>query len=228
MRTLQLVCLSIFLLYNSLMFSQARMDVGGFGGVSYYMGDINPSKQFYSPQPAVGALIRYNFDQRYSIRGNVLYGTLSANDQDFKNLYQQTRNHSFNTSAFEVAVLAEFNFLPYVVANDKFNRSTYLVAGIAYAMMPSTPSPSQFSIPFGIGYKINLLRNWAFGAEWTLRKTFSDNIDGLNGKDYLNNSYKQTAFANNNDWYSFCGIFLTYMIFSEELKCAAYGEKKKH
>lgn len=228
MRNKYPVLFFVILLYHSFAFAQIKMDLGGIAGVSFYMGDINPSRLFYSPQPSGGILYRCNFDSRYSLRGSFFYGTLSANDMDFNNIYQQSRNHSFSSPVLDFAVQAEFNFLPYSVGNEKAKRSTYLLAGVSYAMLPGSQSPSQFALPLGFGYKINIVRNWAFGIEWSFRKTFSDDIDGLGGKEFISNSYKQTAFANNNDWYSFCGVFLTYMIFSQELKCAAYGEKKKH
>lgn len=219
-----LVCFLFICEYSD---AQTRIDVGGYLAGSYYLGDINPSRQFYSVKPAGGGLFRYNFNQRYALRGSVMYGTLSGNDNDFDNTYQKLRSHSFNTPVADIALQAEFNFLPYAVANDKTRRSSYIFAGLCYFLVPGTTSPSQIGIPLGVGYKINLKNKWAAGFEWSFRKTFTDNIDGLNGKDFFPNSFKQTGFANNRDWYSFCGIFITYMIFSEELKCAAYGDKKK-
>lgn len=219
--------LLVFLLFICLFsIAQTRIDVGGYVAGSYYLGDVNPSRQFYSVKPAGGALFRYNFDQRYALRGSVMYGTLSGNDNDFNNAYQKARSHSFSTPVADIALQAEFNFLPYAVANDKAKRSTYIFAGICYFLVPNTPSPSQLGIPLGIGYKINLRNKWAAGVEWSFRKTFTDNIDGLDGKDFFPNTFKQTGFANTRDWYSFCGIFITYMIFSQDLKCAAYGDKK--
>lgn len=222
-----------FLLFVVLLFiglkvnAQTRIDVGGYISGSFYLGDINPALLFYSVKPSGGALFRYNFDQRYALRGSIMYGTLSGNDNDFDNVYQKARSHSFSTPVADVAIQAEFNFLPYAVANDKARRSTYIFTGLCYYIVPNTISPSQIGIPLGIGYKINLKNKWAAGVEWSFRKTFTDNIDGLNGKDFFPDTFKQTGFANTRDWYSFCGIFITYMIFSEDMKCAAYGDKKK-
>ncbi len=36
------------------------LEVGLFGGAGYYLGDINPGKQFSEAQPAFGLIARYN------------------------------------------------------------------------------------------------------------------------------------------------------------------------
>lgn len=222
----KLLLISVFFIPYLSVISQIKIDVGGFVGGSFYLGDINTSRLFYSTKIAGGALYRYNFNPRYALRGSIIYGNLSGNDKDFSNQYQQLRNQSFNTPLVDVTFQAEFNFLPYVVASDKNTYSSYILSGVSYFMVPNTNTPHQLAIPLGMGLKFNLKRNWAAGVEWSFRKTFTDDIDGLDGKSFFMDTHKQTGFANNRDWYSFCGIFLTYMIYNEEMKCAAYDEKK--
>ena len=223
-----LIFIILFIPFVSI--SQIRVDLGGFGGVSYYLGDINKSRLFYASSPSAGAFLRYNFNPRYAVRGSLYYGSLKAKDKDFSNAYQQTRNQEFSTSLVDIALQAEFNFLPYVVGNNTFNKdnnSTYLLLGISYFMAPNTNEPNQIAIPLGMGYKFNLKNKWAAGIEYSFRKTFTDGIDGLDGKTLLPETNKQTGFAHNKDWYSFFGVFISYMIFSQELSCNAYGSKKR-
>jgi len=92
---------------------QPNSDYGIFGGVSTYLGDINPGRIMYSPLPAAGILYRYNLHPRQAIRGSIFYGGLRANDLDFNNVFQTTRNSSFTGSVAELAAQFEFNFLPY-------------------------------------------------------------------------------------------------------------------
>jgi hypothetical protein len=64
---------------------QQTFDYGVFGGVSSYMGEINPNKLLYSPSPAAGMFFRYNLHPRQSIRTSIIAGGLRANDLDFNN-----------------------------------------------------------------------------------------------------------------------------------------------
>jgi hypothetical protein len=41
-------------------------EVGFFGGVSYYIGDLNPAKHFLSSKPAYGVVARVNLNPRWS------------------------------------------------------------------------------------------------------------------------------------------------------------------
>ncbi len=67
-RYLLLVLLSVFVIP---LIAQRDSDYGVFGGISYYMGDINPEKYFYAPSPALGIIYRYNFHPRHAIRTNI-------------------------------------------------------------------------------------------------------------------------------------------------------------
>ena len=40
------------------------LEIGISGGVSYYLGDINPALPYVYSQPAYGAMVRYNINNR--------------------------------------------------------------------------------------------------------------------------------------------------------------------
>jgi hypothetical protein len=210
----------IFLLIPLTLFSQRKTDIGVFAGTSYYMGDLNPSRFFYSPGFAIGPIYRYNFNLRNSMRLSGFYHTLHASDLDFKDTFQVQRNSSFQASFVDAAAMYEFNFTPYKTTHRKFNHTFYLSVGLGYHLVitSNTTSNSHVTIPFGMGYKVNVTKKMAAGAELSVRKTFNDNIDGveniaLHGKKHL---------FGNNDWYTFAGIFITYKIFNFREDCPAY------
>ena len=60
-----------------------------------------------------------------------------------------------------------------------------------------------------IGYKSNFLGNLILGVEVGARYTFSDALDG-SLPDNQNNQQFRFGNINNNDWYVFSGITLTY------------------
>ena len=202
-----------------LIHAQKKSDIGIFSGGSYYIGDINLARQFYSPSIAVGGIYRYNINLRYSLRGNIYYGGLKGDDLDFNNDYQIQRGARFNASIIDCSIQFEFNFFPYQTTKKKNGYSTYVTAGLGYTFfIGSDPSLNHLMIPFGVGFKININKRLSAGLEWDFRKTFSDNIDGL--QNLSNTVYK--SFIHNNDWYSFAGIFLTYRIFRYIEECPAY------
>jgi hypothetical protein len=218
-----LIFLLILILSLSLtndIFSQRKADIGIFAGTSWYQGDINPSLPFYSADFAAGLIYRYNFHARTSVRVSGIWHNLSANDLDFMNDIQQARAASFNSEFIDMAVSWEFNFLPYRTAFRKTKHSPYVSAGIGYNLVLSSDagSNSHLTIPFGLGYKFNVTNRMSAGLECTFRKTFTDNIDGLENYS-LNDDY---LLLGNKDWYTFAGIFITYKIFKFREDCPVY------
>ena len=204
-------------------FSQAQRNavVGVSLGEAYYLGEINTSKQFYSPNFAYSAFYRYDINPRYSARANVTYTHLSANDMDFDSNYQRTRNESMNVSILDITLQAEFNFLPYNPTSRKNNYTPFVTAGATYYLKDFTIENiiNNLAIPFGFGFKYNINKKITFGAEWVFRKTFRDDLDY---KGYTNSKNKQIAYQNDKDWYSIGGIFLTYK-FKTYTKCPAFN-----
>ncbi|MBN2614008.1 MAG: hypothetical protein JXB00_20795 [Bacteroidales bacterium] len=227
----KLIFLTLLLPFSIICFSQRDANVGIFAGTAYYMGDINPNRHFYRPRPSLGLLYRYNFNNHYSLRANAYYAYLSGSDIDFASEYhadRHTRPVDFNTSVLDGTVQFEFNFLPYVPNNKKWEYTTYVSGGIGYSMILGSgvgtsydavrnPVP-HFTFPFGVGFKLNLTRTISAGAEWSFRKSFSDRVD------FLTNPSRQTSFTHNNDWYSFAGIFITYKFFNFAVDCPAYAQ----
>ncbi|HBE40075.1 MAG TPA: hypothetical protein DDW27_02520 [Bacteroidales bacterium] len=205
---------------------QRNADYGVFGGVSTYIGDINPGRLIYAPLPAAGVLYRYNFHPRQALRANIFYGGLRGRDMDFANNFQTVRDSSFSGSVGELAVQFEFNFLPFTTQGRLWDFSPYFAAGAGVAYINSTTASDiratsfQPVIPFSIGFKINIHKNMGLEAEYGFRKTFYDNFDGLN--DMV--AQEDHGLIHNNDWYSFAGIVLTWKIYNRLKGCPAYAD----
>jgi hypothetical protein len=222
---------SLFFCLSLSLSGQRNSDYGIFGGVSSYLGDINPDRPFYSPRPAGGIFYRYNLNPREALRTSIFLGGLRANDLDFKNNYQQTRAASFSGIVGEWALQFEFNFLPYSLLGKQWNYTPYLAAGAGVSYVKSSYSsasaPSSSSskvipvIPFSFGFKVNIYKNIGLEAEYGFRKTFYDNFDGL--KDLVAPS--DVALIHNNDWYSFAGLAVTWKIYSKLAGCPAYSDE---
>ncbi|MEM1216325.1 MAG: DUF6089 family protein, partial [Bacteroidota bacterium] len=106
-------------------------EVGPWGGVSYYFGDLNTNYRLNRPNAAGGIMARYNFNDRicFSLSGN--YGKVEAYDSDSQNPFEFNRNLSFESDVFDGSALLEFNFLPYIHGNRDYFFTPYLFAGLS-------------------------------------------------------------------------------------------------
>ena len=195
--------------------AQRRDNIGIFAGTSYYYGDINPDRLFYSPGLALGGIFRYNINKRYAFRLNGYFTRLSGDPNDFSDVVHDiTPSGAFNTYIFDAACLMEFNFFPYLPEVKRWDYTTYLSVGIGYVSVSNIP----ITIPFGIGFKLNVTNTICTGLEWSFRKTFNDIIDETENATNIN------SIIHNNDWYSFLGIFVTYRFFNFMIDCPAYDD----
>jgi len=200
--------------------AQRNSDYGVFGGISYYMGDINPETFFYNPAPAVGIIYRYNFHPRHALRTNIYYGTISADDLDFNNDFQQSRAASFKSSIVEWTLQFEFNFLPYTTTGRWGDYSPYFAAGAGACLVTRDGLTLTPVIPLSVGIKVNIHKNLGLELEYGARKTFYDNFDGLTD----NIDPDHYSWTHNNDWYMFTGVTFTWKMFHKLQSCPAYDD----
>jgi hypothetical protein len=195
--------------------AQHKADFGVILGGSYYLGDLNPGKQFHNIKPSLGTLIRFNINKRYAVRLSGCYMSLAASAADSRELrLPYPYNPSFSTNLLDFTGQIEFNFLPYITGEDKLVGSTYIAGGIGYALGLSN-GISFLTIPFGIGAKFNITERLSTGIEWSYRKTFNDNIDNVT-------SPLGHSALHNNDWYSTFGLLITYKFVKFAADCAVY------
>lgn len=212
------------MLFPICVFSQpaSSIDFGAGMGMSSYFGDINQEKLFYNSQMSFDGFMRYNFNNRYAIRANVLSAKLKANDRDFKNPYQENRRKFFIRSIFEIGVVGEVNFFPYQNPTEwgVSNGTIYALLGVAHAMSYTARKENNgaSSIMFGVGYKRALKRRWAIEAEWAFRKLLKDDLDEIS--DPIKSGKTSSLF--NNDWYYVLGIRISYNLWQQSGKCRTF------
>lgn len=198
--------LSVFaltLIYNFI--ASQRHEIGPFGGISYYLGDINPKKHFAQNKYALGILYRYNINPHWAIRANLYYGKVHAHDQIIK--FNPKRNLHFRSDITEVAIGMELNFFQYKTGDKKRRFSPFMTAsigyfhfnpqaelnGVWYDLQPlgtegqgtsAYPNKKPYSLgsyvlPFGLGFKVSLGKSVCISTEWIIRKTFTDFLDDV-------------------------------------------------
>ncbi|MDR1878411.1 MAG: DUF6089 family protein [Bacteroidales bacterium] len=188
-------------------------EIGLSGGVSFYMGDLNPKGVFTGSRPAGGILFRYNINPRFAFKVTALFGSMEASDA--KTGSDIARNLSFRSPLSELSAQMEINFLRLYNEKGLNPFSPYLFAGASvFSFCPRAElngvwydlqalgtegqelnmvddngllhnkkryALTGFSIPFGIGMRVNFLKYYCVGLEWGFRKTFTDYIDDVSG-----------------------------------------------
>lgn len=147
---------------------------------------------------AFGVHLRKNLNQRFALRGQLTYGTLSADDKLSTSPFQQNRNLNFTTELYEFAGTIEFNFLPYDALDSKHPFSPYTFVGLSifrfnpetdlegnvYELQPLATENKDYSLtsvglPFGFGFKLALTDRFILSADWGMRRTFTDYLDDV-------------------------------------------------
>lgn len=216
MKQLLSVFISLSLILPSL--SQSKTEIGISGGGSFLQGDINADSYYKDASYCFGALVRYNLSHRYAFRVHLNYLNLKATDAKSSDQFRLLRNASFSASILDIAALFEFNFLPFKFTERYNSYSSYLNIGLGTHIIGP---PVGLTLPMGFGIKKTIGRRWCIGAEYNIRKTFSDKFDGIENPGNIK------SFFNNNDWYAFMSVVVSYKIFDELRDCPAYENDKQ-
>lgn len=204
------------------------IDFGFLIGTAQYNGDVNMTKAYHSPQPALALLFRKNYDPHYSLRLSATFGNLRESDSEFDNAYQQERDFYFdNTRIIEFSGGIEFNFFEITHEKKNHNFSPYVTFAIGAMYMEDLKWYETLDIPMGLGLKFKLAPKLELRGEWTFRKTFTDKLDQLanEAKDgYL--QYKQISFNKTKDWFSILGISLLFNFSDDKAPCHIYNIRK--
>lgn len=188
-----------------------HFEAGILLGGANYLGDLsNNSGSFYlkETKPAVGALVKYNFNDFFALRLGLNYAWVAGRDANVRNDdYVRQRNLSFRSNVLEFGLIGEVNipgYQPYALSRP---FSPYLFAGIAFfkfnpktryqgnweelqplgtegqgmAQFPDKDpyKLASFSIPFGVGIKYALTDQLNLGLELGARPTFTDYLDDV-------------------------------------------------
>ncbi len=198
-----------------------KNELGLFFGTSYYIGDLNPSRQFALPQMAIGAIYRFNVNEHVAFRINGILGSVAGDDARIK--YNENRNLSFRSIIMEASLQTEVNFkyfepgdmgtpsTPYLFVGGgmfRFNPKAQLdgqwydlrphgTEGQGTVLYPERKPYSLYSynVLFGLGYKFNITRDITGAFEWGLRRTGTDYLDDVSSTYPHPNAFENNQIA---------------------------------
>ena len=187
--------------------AQNTADIGIWGGIGSYMGDMTQVNNASSLNPNVGFFFRYNFNSRISLRTSAMLGPIGAEGEYESELWD------FNKFVTDFSLMGELNFFKYIIGSKRYSWTTYLMGGIGTSIYNYTYDPDRMrpmvyylktgqrdamppevwsellsgkenmviglNIPVGFGFKFNIGERFGIGVEAILRKYFNDKMDDL-------------------------------------------------
>lgn len=204
-------------------------EIGVFVGGSNYIGDIGPTTYISPNAFAGGILYKWNRSPRHSWRISFTQSKLESNDLDSDSEGRKQRGFRFENDLKELSLGLEFNFFDFNLHDGKRKVTPYVYSGLNYffyseqfyvnGVTKTDHKAGALAIPMTVGIKSNIMDNWVLGIEVGARWTFTDNLDGSNPE---NDDLEPLRFGNinNNDWYVFSGITLTYTFGNKPCYCA--------
>lgn len=180
------------------------IEFGVFGGGSYYLGELNPDRQFFFTKPAFGVQARINVDDRWSVKLGGYKATIAGDDAVRK--ADELRNLRFTSSLTEFSAVLELNYMDYFIgsANHFFTPYLYAGPGVFHFNPKAEYNGSMISLQeigtegqtiglkkkynlfgfaavFGFGVKYSLSSRLGLTLDWGLRKAFTDYLDDISG-----------------------------------------------
>lgn len=208
------------LLLTSSVFAQSQLQVGVFGGLSNYVGDMT-DKPYTNSNGAVGITVGYQILSRVNLRAGFTYAKVNGADSLNKQEDVRLRNLSFQSKISEFSIVAEINtfdmnyktWSPYIFAGlavfhfdpytyDQQNNKVYLkplgTEGQGIQGYQKPYALTQLALPFGGGIKYNISDKFRVALEVGLRKLFTDYLDDVSGNyadpnDLLTNRGQQSV-----------------------------------
>jgi len=128
------------------------------------------------------------------------------------------RNASFSRSLVEASATFEYHFLDYKDKNSNIKWSPYFFAGFGITKVLNLDEEDNFSsiqpvLPFGVGFKHLVGKQFSIAMEYGARKTFFDGLDGISDGDVFDKSNTQYGNPNDKDWYHFLNISFSYLLY---------------
>ncbi len=221
----------IFVLLSFFYFTatQAQInELGVFVGGSNFIGDIGSTTYINPNRPAIGLLYKWNKTPRHSWRFSFIRSKITAKDIESNDPSRKSRNYEFENIIKELSGGIEFNFFDFDL-NTPLDRkiTSYMFTGLSISFYDSLflitnqadidSKEKTLALPLILGVKSNLTSNFVIGLEVGTRFTFADDIDGSMPKNNLGTPFGN---YNNNDWYVFSGLTLTYTFGKKPCFCA--------
>lgn len=205
-------------------------EIGLYVGGNNFIGDVGATDYISPDQLAIGGIYKWNRSRRHSYRASIIFSKLEGIDINSDDPRRVQRGYEFSSNILEASVGMEFTFKEFNLHSERKIGTPYLHSGLTFTrhdnhyflgglQTQENTSSWALGIPMTLGYKASFIDNIVLGVEIGARYTFSDELDGSVPS---NPNLQSNRFGNinNNDWYVFSGITLTYTFGENPCYCA--------
>ncbi len=191
----------------SAQYSPSKYELGLNIGTLIYQGDLSAARLGYTKnlKPAIGLSVSRVIDPYFSLRGNLTFGRLGADESKISNpAYKQLRNFTFTTPVTELSAMLVWNVagdnaghkLNYYfmggaglsflkvqrdwsrIDTNYFGAKSRTIVGLGRDTMHSMPRITPV-FPVGAGLRYQLSNSISLNAEAVYRITLTDYLDGF-------------------------------------------------
>ena len=193
-----------------------KLEIGAGAGMVSYVGDYN-SSLLKGMQPWLTLIAKYRIDPRMAVALNVGTGKIKGSTKDVETWYPET-TYEFNHRITEADLRFEYNFWAYGTGNEYRGArrfTPFVTAGLGTTIYGGPEKGATMNMPIGAGVKYKIGQRLNLTAEWAMRFTLSDKLDGR--KDPY--GIKSSGLFKNTDCYSVLQIGLTYDLWEKCKTC---------
>ena len=187
-----------------------RMEVGAGVGSVTYLGDYN-GNLLSNMQPMGSLVAKYRMNPRMAWAVSIGYGSLKGDIRDADTWYPEAERlpSTFKNTIIDGGVRFEYNFWAYGTGRDYRGARRvvpFIAAGLGMVHHSGENSGVTLSLPIGAGVKWKITPRLNLTAEWAMRFTPSDYLDGRSDVYGI----KSSGLFKNTDCYSAFQISVTY------------------
>ena len=184
-----------------------RMEIGAGAGAVSYVGDFNGN--LFKDMQLWGALTaKYHLNPRMALALAIGTGKIKGSS-DGADTWYPIEPYSFSHQLTEATLRYEYNFWAYGTGRDYRGARRvvpFVAAGLGMVHHSGENSGITMSLPLGAGIKWKVAPRLNLTAEWAMRFTPSDYLDGRSDVYGI----KSSGLFKNSDCYSVFQISVTY------------------
>lgn len=193
-----------------------KLEIGAGAGVINYVGDYN-SNLLKGTQPWLALIAKYRFDPRMALAFDIGTGKIKGTTTNVGTWYPGAA-YEFNHRVTEADLRFEYNFWAYGTGNEYRGArrfTPFVTAGLGATIYGGPEKGATMNVPIGAGVKYKIGRRLNLTAEWAMRLTLSDKLDG--SKDPY--GIKSSGMFKNTDCYSVLLVSLSYDLWEKCRTC---------
>ena len=193
-----------------------RLELGAGAGTAVYIGDFN-SHLLKGMQPWGAVIVKYHLNPRMALGLDIATTKIKGSSDDVKTWYPIER-YAFRHQLTETCVRFEYNFWSY--GNGQEYRGSkrlapFITTGMGITHHSGENSGMTMSLLLGAGVKYKIGQRMNLTAEWGVRFSTNDQLDGRSDVYGI----KSSGPFKNTDGYSVLQLALTYDLWAKCKTC---------